>query len=243
VKKQLYLILGIFLLVLPLSANNGVTVAISGDSIAQFMGGFQAELFPNLPASEVSIFGQYGATCLNLLQRSPTTGQPLLLFMVPASAQIVVLYETSNGISTGMTIQQQVVCVQQTIAYLWYRNNNIKIILANQLPWRQGSYVNGQYEILGCTGYFDAHLTIEAWNATYGTTNWNAGYPPGTVTLIDVWSPNVNAPGTMGYGFGAAADIIGPCGIHPDQPNRWSPVWRHFTIPMVDAVNNILGGE
>ncbi len=242
-KLSVLLVITVLALSVPMMGVDHVIVALAGDSTVQFMGGFQSDLWPNLPADEVSIFGQYGATCLNLLQSNPATGEPLILAMVPASAQVVVLYETSNGIHTGMTIQQQVTCMQETIAYLWQRNNSVSIIIANQLPWRQGTWVDGQYEILGCTGYFDAHLIIESWNATYGTTNWNAGYPAGTVSLIDVWTSNVNPPGTITYGYGSPNDIQGPCGIHPDQPNEWSPVWAHFTQPMVQAVNVLLGDK
>ena len=231
-------LISFLLLVFPLNVNT--VISITGNSVAQMQGGFQADLWPALPVSEISIFGQYSMTCRDLLQTGPT-GLPLIMAMAPASSQVVVLYDVSNDVHMRVAVQDHIACMRQTIQDFYERNPAIKIVITNQLPWGQGFLLNGQWYQRGddgvlCAGYFDARAIIAQYNQAYATTDWNQGLPPGTVTLVDVWTPNA-----LANGFGDPRYIKGGCLVHPDLPNQWTPVWQHFTAPVVQAVNTLMG--
>jgi hypothetical protein len=236
--------LSVFISTLLLVSTSNVTtmISITGNSVAQMQGGFQTDMWPLYPAGDISIFGQYSMTCNELLQEGPT-GLPLILAMAPASSQVIVLYDVGNDIHTGVPLQTHIACMQQTIKDFYERNPSVKIVITNQLPWGQGFLLNGQWYQRGddgvlCAGYFDARAVIAQYNQAYATTNWNQGLPAGTVTLVDVWTPNA-----LPNGFGDPQYIKGGCLVHPDLPNQWTPAWQHFTAPVVQAVNTLLGDK
>lgn len=182
-------------------------IAISGNSIAQMQGGFQRYEFPTIPPQNITIFGQYSFTCSQLL--------PLIPYMVPAAADIVILYDATTDVSRGTAPADHIACMEQTIALLKGRNGRVHIILANVPPWT----------IDNCNG--DYRDSIDAYNAAYASEPW-----PSSVQVIDVWTPNILQDGSR---WADPNDINGACGIHPGPANQWTYSWQHFTIPAVQA--------
>ncbi len=187
---------------------------VTGNSLAVFQGGFQSLEFPYLPVSYVTIFGQNGMTCEQLL--------PLIPFLVARNADIVLLYNSTNDVRTGVQVSAHMTCMEQTVAVLLQRNPNIRILAANTPPWTEDN----------CYG--DYRDSIDIYNAAYAREPWPAG-----VSVLDVWTPNVN-PDTR---WAIPADMTGPCGIHPGPANQWTNSWAHFTAPGTAAVYQIVKGR
>jgi len=192
-------------------------VTMTGNSIAQMQGGFQPYEFPFLPAQNVVIRGQYGYTCNMILI--------LLPYLVPANSDVVVLIDSTNDVLRGVAVADHIACISQSITTLWQRNHKIKILLANTPPMGYGN----------CYG--DFRDSIDAYNAAY--VQLVNSYKTGaiSVSLIDVWTPNVQPDR-----WAIPAAMTGPCLIHPGPPNQWTGGWLppYFTAAITQAVKQAL---
>ena len=199
-------------------------ITITGNSIAQMMGGFQQHLFPTVPPNYVTIRGQYGFTCNMLL--------PLVTYLVPANTEIAVLIDSTNDVDTGVDLQTHYLCMQQTISALWMRNRAIKVVVALTPPQVDGND--------GCPGYTDERATIQAYNDAYNGVP-SSGYQglaadfPGVVTIVDVWTPSAQSDD-----YAIPADMTGACGIHPGPANVWTGSWAHFSQALTTSVYEVM---
>jgi len=202
-------------------------ITITGNSIAQFMGGFQSHLFPAYQPSNVVIRGWSGYTCQMFL--------PVLLATVPANTNVAVLIDSTNDILHDTPLSDHMSCINQTLNALTMRNPQIKIVVALTPPWVEGNY--------GCSvtsGYGDKRAAIEAFNAAY-RGDPGSGYPglaqsyPHTVVIADVYTYMV-----LPNGYADPNLEIGPCGIHPGYAQQWSSPWNTFGNVLVSAVQRAL---
>jgi GDSL-like Lipase/Acylhydrolase family len=190
-------------------------VTMTGNSIAQMQGGFQPYEFPFLPAQNVVIRGQYSYTCAMLL--------PTLSYVVPADSDVVVLIDSTNDVLHGVAIADHVSCINQSIALLWQRNHQVKILLANTPPMGSGN----------CYG--DFRDSIDTYNSAY--RELVDSYRTGSISvgLIDVWTPSA---GPDRWALPAA--MTGACQIHPGPANQWTGGWLppYFTAAITEAVKH-----
>jgi hypothetical protein len=192
-------------------------VDITGNSIAQFQGGFQLFEFPTLPSTHVTIFGMDGYTCGHLA--------PLILYLVPADTNVVVLYDSTNDVSRDTPVTDLLSCIHSTINQLIQRNSHIQIVLTNTPPWTQWDPCNQVYRNPAVLDIIDAY------NTAYIVEPW-----PVNVTLMDVWTPNAD-PQTR---WALPQYMTGPCGIHPGPDKEWTDSWSHFTTPISAVVKALL---
>jgi hypothetical protein len=202
-------------------------ITITGNSIAQFMSGFQPHLFPTYLPSNVVINGWIGYTCQMML--------PALLATVPANTKVAVLIDSTNDVVHNTRLSDHMTCINQTINTLTMRNPAIKIVVALTPPWVEGNY--------GCpptSGYGDKRAVIQSYNAAY-RGDAGSGYPglaqsyPHTVVIADVYSYMVLPNGC------ANPDLeTGPCGIHPGNSQQWSSSWSAFGNVLVQGVQTAL---
>jgi hypothetical protein len=113
------------------------------------------------------------------------------------------------------------------------RNPALKIVVANTPPWTQYN---------PCAGAFrnpDVVSLIEAYNAAYAdpVTGLEAQWP-NNVRVADVFTPSAEP-----NGWAIPTDMMGPCGIHPDEEFVWSPAWAHFAGPYESLVMQALAGQ
>jgi hypothetical protein len=202
------------LFALPAHAQQPATdfVTICCDSISQYQMGFEEDEFPLLPPQNVFYEGQDSFTCEEILRMMPG--------FVPVRTQVVVPFELTNDARIGTPAPVVVGCLVRTISLLVNRNPAIKVVLPTAHPWRSDN----------CTG--DRRALIAQYNALLPLV---AKVFPGTVTLVDVWTPNVQADG-----WAIPEDITGFCGVHPGPEEEWSASWDHFMAPVTAAVEAVL---
>jgi len=193
-------------------------VTITGNSIAQFQGGFQQREFPLLPSQNVVIRGENSYTCALIL--------PLILYLVPANTDVVVLIDSTNDVQNGVTIAEHMLCIEQTIQSLLGRNPALRVVVANTPPWTHWN---------PCTSlYRDSSVIsqISMYNAAYAdpVSGLQARWPS-RVRVADVWTPNADQDG-----WAVPQYMTGPCGIHPGNAGVWSSSWQHF----VDAYTGLV---
>jgi len=205
-------------------------VTITGNSIAHFQAPFAMQEFPAIPAANVYIWGVDSAPCSYLLQTN-SSGEPLLLFLVPERTTVAVLIDSTNDIRTNVPVPEHMACIEQTISILLARKPDLKIVVTNTPPWTQWdpcTDTNRDYSVV---------QAIEAYNAAYAdpVSGLQALYP-NNVRVADVFTPNAYSSG-----WGIPADMAGPCGTHPGQEFQWSSSWQHFAFPyellVMQAVN------
>jgi hypothetical protein len=186
-------------------------VAVTGNSIAQFQGGFQRREFPLLPPQNVVIRGENSYTCSMVLTLIP--------YLVPANTDVVVLIDSTNDIQRGVTVDEHMACIAQTIAVLLARNPNLRLVVANTPPWTHWDPCTNSYRD-------DSVVSeITAFNAAYAdqVTGLQALWPS-NVRVADVWTPNADQDG-----WAIPQYMTGPCGIHPGNSGVWSSAWQHFS--------------
>jgi GDSL-like Lipase/Acylhydrolase family len=195
-------------------------VTVTGNSLAQFQGGFQTHEFPLLNPQNVVIRGMYSYPCSAILRS--------IVYLVPADTEVVVLFDSSNDIRTGVTVQDHMACMNNTISVLLARNPALRIVVANTPPWTHWDPCTSSYRD-------DSIVTeIEAYNAAYADpvdglqAQW-----PSNVRVADVWTPSVGQDG-----WALPQYMTGPCGVHPGDAGIWSASWQHF----VDGYTGIVMG-
>ena len=200
-------------------------VAISGNSLAQFQGGFQSREFPLLPPANVVIRGQYSYTCAMIL--------PLVTYLAPANSDVIVLLDSTNDIRTNVPVQQHMACIEQTIATLLLRNPAARIVVANTPPWTQWDPCTNQYRDHSIVDL------IEAYNAAYAdpASGLQAQWPA-NVRVADVFTPSADSDG-----WAIPQYMTGPCGIHPGDAGVWSASWQHFADGYTGLVMSSLNGQ
>ncbi len=200
-------------------------VTITGNSLAQFQGGFQSREFPLLNPQNVVIRGMNSYTCSMLVTLVP--------YLVPVNTDVLVLLDSTNDIRTGVTVPQHMACIVQTITNLLARTPALRIVVANTPPWTQ-------YDPCTAT-YRDPSIVtlIEAYNAAYAdpVTGLQARWPT-RVRVADVFTP---AAGQDGWAL--PQYMTGPCGIHPGNQGVWSDSWQHFVNGYTGLVMSAAGGR
>lgn len=198
-------------------------VAITGNSIAQFQGGFQQREFPLLVPQNVVIRGQNSYTCSMVL--------PLILYLVPANTDVVVLIDSTNDIQHNVTVGEHMACIEQTIEVLLARNPSLRLVILNTPPWTHWNPCTGSYRDDG------VESEIVVFNNAYAdpVTGLQALWPS-RVRVADVWTPNADQDG-----WAIPQYMTGPCGLHPGNSGVWSSAWQHFsdayTGLVMDAVS------
>ena len=199
-------------------------VTITGNSLAQFQGGFQLHELPLVNPQDVVIRGMNSYTCSSILR--------LILYLVPADTQVAVLFDSTNDIRTGVTVQDHMACIDNTISVLVARNPAIRIVVANTPPWTHWNPCTSSNRDESVVS------AIEAYNAAYADpadglqARW-----PANVRVADVWTPSVDQDG-----WALPQYMAGPCGVHPGDASIWSSSWQHFvdgyTGIVMDAVKS-----
>lgn len=187
-----------------------ITVAITGNSLAQFQLGFESDEFQPTIAPHVQILGIDGAYCSTFLTPGPT-GQPAIFAYVPASAQVAVLIEGTNDAKGGVSIDQHMECMNTTISLLQNRNNDLRVIVVNTPPFGIGN----------CYGDFRDEIDI--YNNRYVDPDLGFEANHQHIKVADVWTP-----AALWNGWANPQYMLGPCKIHPDQAGQWSASWGHF---------------
>jgi len=200
-------------------------ITVTGNSLAQFQGGFQVREFPLVPAANVVIRGQDSNTCVMILM--------LITYLVPANSDAVVLLDSTNDIQHNVPVQQHMQCMEQTITKLVTRNPAVRIVVANTPPWTHWD---------PCTStYRDPSIVqmIEAYNAAYAdpSTGLQALWPV-NVRVADVFTPSADQDG-----WALPQYMAGPCGIHPGNAGIWSASWQHFADGYTGLVMSALKGQ
>ena len=193
------------------SAQTQYTVGIAGNSLAEFQMGFQPYEFQPTLAPYVQILGIKGAECSTFLATNQQ-GQQLILFYVPASAQVAVLIESTNDAKDRLvTLASHMNCMNTTISLLQARNPDLRVIVVNTPPFTQDN----------CYGDFRTQIAL--YNAAYSdpTIGFAANHPH--TKVADVWTPAVQPDG-----WAYPQYMQGPCGIHPGDEQVWSASWAHF---------------
>ena len=200
-------------------------IASTGNSLAQFQGGFQLMEFPLVPAANVVIRGQNSYTCAMIL--------PLVSYLVPPNSDAVVLLDSTNDIEHNVPVQQHMNCIEQTITSLVTRNPAVRIVVANTPPWTHWD---------PCTStYRDPSVVqlIQAYNAAYADSGSGLqALWPVNVRLADVFTPSSDQDG-----WALPQYMLGPCGIHPGNSGIWSASWQHFADAYTGLIMAALKGQ
>lgn len=183
-------------------------VALLGDSIAAYESGLQTHIFPQLPVSNVYIYGHPGQTCR--MVRLSIVADAFGTSLGPRDPDIVVLVnDTSNDISHGTPASTTYSCLEGSIGDLLNRKGTLKIVLLTQVPWTH-------YD--PCTGQNHDPLYLQL------IQNMNAMLPalqaefPHNVRVLDAYTPFLDQ---QGDGWGDPYLMGGPCGVHPGDPHLW----------------------
>jgi hypothetical protein len=193
-------------------------VALLGNSIAMFEATLQPEIFPQLPAANVYIFGHPSYTCsmVRTLLLFDAFGSPT----APRNPDVVVLVnDTTNDIQKGHTAGDVLTCLQGSVQDLLTHKPTLKVVVLTTPPWTQFNPCTGTNNDPSVPGL------IESYNQVMPQlqTQW-----PQNVRVLDAFTPFLDV---QHDGWANPALMGGPCGIHPGQPYTWD-----FGQPTLAAV-------
>ena len=202
-------------------------VALLGNSIAMYESGLQADIFPQLPVTNVFIYGHLSYTCS--MVRSTLLFDAFGTPAAPRNPDVVVLVnDTTNDVEKGHTPGNVLTCLQGSVQDLLNRKPSLKVVVLTTPPWTHFNPCTGTNNDPSVPGL------IESYNQVMPQlqTQW-----PHNVRVLDAFTPFQDA---QRDGWADPNLMGGPCGIHPGQPYTWD-----FGQPTLAAVfrNTVLTSQ